>query len=114
MPRGIYERSKKQEVVSEETVQPVVEQTVNVPRETIQAQPKKVRKYSDHKGEGEPLCLNCEHRQDMHHTWTYHEEARMVKNPLGEIIPYINKWKEMKIEEGNRPCQHACLCKNYE
>lgn len=95
----------------------------NKTEEIVEAQiekemkPVKVRKYSDnkdHKGEGEPLCLNCEHRQDMHHLWNYHEKTVVGKTLGGEMLTQEVKWKTVKIEDGNRPCQHACLCKNYE
>ena len=85
----------------------------DVPRETIK---EKVRVYStnkDHMGEGEPLCLNCGHRQDMHyieHRWT---EKIVGKNLQGDFLQ-IDELKRKKSFDGARPCQHACLCKGYK
>jgi hypothetical protein len=112
MPRGQYER-KKQEVAAEE--QPLE----NVPQETI-AKPvaKNVRKFSDekdHKGAGEPLCMNpkCGHRQDMHYIERRHTEQRVGKNFLGETIGY-DVMHRSKDYSGARPCNHACLCTEFE
>lgn len=116
MPRGVYERKAK-EVQNEISTDVVVNE--NVPRETIEEQPKlkqRVRMYSDnkdHKGEGEPLCLKCGHRQDMHYIERRNILQKVGKNFLGETITY-EEMDRQKDYGGARPCQHACLCKEFE
>lgn len=114
MPRGIYDRKKETEtnVVVEEQGKIVPRETISVPKADLPRQ----RQYStnkDHKGEGEPLCLNCGHRSDMHyieHRWTEEKIGRNLQGDIGTI----EVTKRRQIYDGARPCQHACLCKQYE
>lgn len=114
MPRGI---KKIEEVVTPTVISP----TENVPQGTVEAKPvtkkvERVRKYSDtkdHKGEGEPLCFNCGHRQDMHYIERRRVEQRVGQNFLKEQITYEVMHRENDYS-GARPCNHACLCTQYE
>ena len=109
MPRGVYERKKEEVITQPQTTETPIQ---NVPRGTTT----RIRKYStnkDHKGEGEPLCFNCEHRSDMHypeHRWT---ETRMARNLQGDMgqIEILNR---KPIYDGARPCNHACKCTAYD
>lgn len=118
MPRGIYDRSKNktQDVVVPEVIKTVDNPVDDVPRGTIEQKPVRVRQYStnrDHKGEGEPLCFNCGHRSDMHYIEQRWTEQKMARNLQGDM-GMIEQIKRKPIYDGNRPCQHACLCKQYE
>ncbi len=116
MSRTLGSKNKPKQETGVEIVDKPVE-TVHKVQEQVHDQPKpKVRQYSnnrDHKGEGEPLCLNCGHRSDMHyieHRWT---EQRVGKNLQGDFLQ-IEELKRRHVYDGARPCQHACLCKAYE
>lgn len=103
-PRGIYDRSKTQEVTGEAVAQ------------AQETKPAKVRQLStnkDHMGENEPLCHGCGHRSDMHYVEHRRTERRMAKSLQGDIGE-IEVMVREKIYTGDRPCQHACLCKAYE
>lgn len=112
MPRPAGSKNKPKEENVVQTVDKPVEKVV----ETVEQRQPKVRQYSnnrDHKGEGEPLCLNCQHRSDMHyieHRWT---EQRVGKNLQGDFLT-VDVHHRKQNYDGARPCQHACLCKAYE
>lgn len=109
-PKGSTNKPQEVEVVNKP-----VEKVESVLRRTVEQKPK-VRQYStnkDHKGEGEPLCLNCSHREDMHyieHRWT---ETKVGRNLQGDIAE-VHIQNRKAVYDGHRPCQHACKCTQYE
>lgn len=120
MPRTAGSKNKpKEEIISGPTAIELPEgMTMNQAVKEInkQIREERIRQYSnnrDHKGEGEPLCLNCGHRSDMHyieHRWS---EQRVGKNLQGDFLT-VDVHHRKPNYDGARPCQHACLCKAYE
>jgi len=124
MPKGIYNRSKvvEPEVVSPVISQPIVEKQVDVPRGTVK--PKVSKEFSDnnHEVEGRwytnsdnhPLCLECLHREDMHHEWDITHHQAMRKNPMTGVEIETRWTDKTKNYTRSRPCQHACKCWVYK
>ncbi len=104
MPRGIYSRKPEAESPVAETPAQVVVQ--NVPRST-----QKVRNYQEHTI---PLCLTCDHREEMHHDWKEHHQIVNVRDlSTLKMKQEIQTIREKDYTKG-RPCQHACKCTEYK
>ena len=104
-PKGVYDRGIKTEDVSGVAIQ-----------EKPEVKVERVRQYSpreDHKGQGHPLCLGCQHREDMHYTERRWTETKFGKNLQGDFVQVEVQHRE-PVYSGAKPCQHACLCKAYE
>lgn len=119
MPKGIYERKPKEvdnQIVEENVSRGTSDIAVAEPKVKVTATPP-VRKYStdaDHKGPNEPLCFECGHRQDMHHTWDYYKESVQMRDVFTGQFHIETVEKKRPVFDRERPCQHACLCKEYK
>lgn len=116
-PKGVPRKKKVEEKPVE--VQKIEDVTSDTPI-TIVDPPKTketVRRYSteeDRKGPHHPLCLICDHREDMHHDWKYFTRVERVRDLSN------GRWMDREVEDKEptfnraRPCQHACPCTDYK
>jgi len=105
---------------TEERIKSEIERRLDEDREkqadTAKVYLKDGRKYW--KADNHPLCLNCEHRQEMHHDWKQVQEIENQKtwvqgSPLPVITPVIVMRKQKTYDIAIKPCQHACKCEDY-
>lgn len=74
------------------------------------------RRFSDekdHKGLGHPLCLNCGHREDMHHVWKHVQRIEEYRDRMG-VVNQKTVVDRLQDYDANKPCQHACKCTEYK
>ena len=111
-PKG--SKNKKVEVI--ENI-PHGTSDVSVIEKPIEEKKEPIRKFSgieDRQGPNEPLCLNCEHREDRHHTWMEIPAVRIEKDILtgkNRQVGYLQRVPNYR--DKTRPCQHVCKCENY-
>lgn len=116
-PKGSKNKTQEEEVVPSGTISEQVPVIAEKPVVKKELPPEEgAYKTNDRwlSRDHTPLCINCGHREEMHHTWRHIERSRLVRNYLSgknQEEKYVDK---EKVYDSQRPCQHACKCTDWK